>query len=129
MLVAGAGKVALRKTKGLVDAGARVTVVAPDHRKEFEQLPVRLVRREVRAGDLSGVVLVFAATNDRLVNHRIAIAAKGRGIFANVADSADECAFLGPARLARGKVQIAVATGGTDPRLSAELRRKLEEIL
>jgi len=129
VLVAGAGKVALRKTKGLVDAGARVTVVAPDHLEEFEQLPVRLVRREFRAGDLSSVVLVFAATNDRLVNHRIAIAAKGRGIFANVADSADECAFLVPARLARGKVQIAVATGGTDPRLSAELRRKLEEIL
>ena len=129
MLVAGAGKVALRKTRGLVDVGARVTVVAPDHLKEFEQLPVRLVRREFRAGDLSSVVLVFAATNDRLVNHRIAIAAKGRGIFANVADSADECAFLVPARLARGKVQIAVATGGTDPRLSAELRRKLEEIL
>jgi siroheme synthase-like protein len=129
VLVAGAGKVALRKTKGLVEAGARVTVVAPEHLPDFEELSVRLIRRVFRASDLSGVVLVFAATNDRRANHRIAIAAKGRGIFANVADSAEECAFLVPARLERGRVQIAVATGGADPRLSAELRKKLEQVL
>jgi precorrin-2 dehydrogenase len=129
VLVAGAGKVALRKTRGLLEAGARVTVVAPDHLKEFETLPVRLVRREFRTSDLTGAALVFAATNDRQANHRIAIAARGRGVFANVADSAAECGFLVPARLKRGAVQIAVSSGGTDPRLSADLRRKLEEVL
>jgi siroheme synthase-like protein len=129
VLVVGAGKVALRKTKGLVEAGARVTVVAPEHSREFERLPVRIVGREFRTGDLAGAVLVFAATNDRLVNHRIAIAAKGRGIFANIADSAEECGFLVPARLSRGGVQIAVSTGGRNPRLSKDLRQKLEAIL
>ena len=129
MLVVGAGKVALRKTKGLIEAGARITVVAPRHLPEFEHLPVRLVRREFRTADLAGVALVFAATDDRLTNHRIAIAAKGRGILANIADAPEECGFLVPARLTRGNVQIAVSTGGTNPRLSAGLRRKLEEVL
>ena len=129
VLVVGAGKVALRKTKGLLEAGARVTVVAPDVEPEFEDLPVRLVRRRFRATDLAGMMLVFAATDDRLANHRIGIAAKGRGVFANIADSAEECDFVVPARLARGSVQIAVSTGGENPRLSAELRRKLEEVL
>ena len=78
MLVVGAGKVALRKTRGLVEAGARITVVAPEWEPEFEELPVRLVRRRFRASDLTGALLVFAATDDRLTNHRIAIAAKGR---------------------------------------------------
>ena len=36
---------------------------------------------------------------------------------------------LVPAHLRRGKVQIAISTGGTNPRVSAELRRKLEEVL
>ncbi|HTS30668.1 MAG TPA: bifunctional precorrin-2 dehydrogenase/sirohydrochlorin ferrochelatase [Bryobacteraceae bacterium] len=129
VLVVGAGKVALRKTKGLLEAGARITVVAPEWEPEFDSLPVRIVARRFRASDLAGSTLVFAATDDRLTNHRIGIAAKGKGIFANIADSAQECGFLVPARLQRGSVQIAVSTGGESPRLSAELRRKLEEVL
>ena|SRR5690349_6449674 len=129
VLVVGAGKVALRKTRGLLEAGARVTVVALDALPDFDDLPVRMVRRAFRATDLAGFVLVFAATDDRLVNHRIGVAAKGRGVFANIADSAAECDFVVPARVERDGVQIAVSTGGTNPRLSAELRRKLDEIL
>ncbi|HJT88744.1 MAG TPA: bifunctional precorrin-2 dehydrogenase/sirohydrochlorin ferrochelatase [Bryobacteraceae bacterium] len=129
VLVVGAGRVALRKTRGLVEAGARVTVVAPECEPDFESLPVRMVRRRFRASDLAGVMLVFAATDDRLTNHRIGIAAKGKGVFANIADSAAECDFVVPARLQHDTIQIAVSTGGENPRLAADLRKKLEEIL
>ena len=129
VLVVGAGKVALRKTRGLVEAGARVTVVAPECEPEFESLPVRLVRRRFRASDLAGTLLIFAATDDRMTNHRIGIAAKGKGVFANIADSAEECDFIVPARVQRGSVQIAVSTGGESPRLAADLRKKLEDLL
>lgn len=129
VLVVGAGKVALRKTRGLLESGARVTVVAPEWESEFEDLPLRLVRRRFRASDLTNIFLVFAATDDRLTNHRIGIAAKGKGLFANIADSAEECGFIVPARVNRGDVQIAISTGGDNPRLSAELRRKLDEVL
>ena len=129
VLVVGAGKVALRKTKGLLEAGARVTVVAPEWDAEFAELPVRKVARRFRASDLSGVSLVFAATDDRLTNHRVGVAAKGKGLFANVADSAEECSFIVPARVQRGVVLLAISTGGENPRLSAELRRKIEEAL
>jgi siroheme synthase-like protein len=129
VLVVGAGKVALRKTRGLLESGARVTVIAPEWEEEFESLPVRLVPRHFRVTDLAGCVLVFAATNDRLTNHRIGIAAKGKGVLANIADSADECDFVVPARIHRSGIQVAVSTGGENPRLAAELRRKLEDIL
>ena len=79
--------------------------------------------------DLGNAVLAFAATNDRLTNHRIGIAAKGKGVFANIADSAEECHFIVPARVQRGSVHVAISTGGENPRLSAELRKKLDEIL
>jgi precorrin-2 dehydrogenase/sirohydrochlorin ferrochelatase len=129
VLVVGAGKVALRKTRGLLEAGARVTVVAPEWESEFETLPVRLVPRRFRAPDLARHILVFAATNDRRTNHRIGIAAQGIGIFANIADSAEECHFIVPARLQRPGLQIAISTGGENPRISAQLRKKLDEIL
>jgi len=127
--VVGAGKVALRKTRGLLEAGARVTVIAPEWEAEFETLPVRMVPRRFRASDLAAAVLVFAATDDRLTNHRIGIAAKGKGVFANIADSAEECHFIVPARVQRGSVQVAISSGGESPRVSAELRKKLEEVL
>src|SRR5690242_10033220 len=61
VLVVGAGRVALRKTRGLLEAGARVTVVAPEWEEEFESLTLRLIRRRFRASDLAGAMLVFAA--------------------------------------------------------------------
>jgi siroheme synthase-like protein len=90
---------------------------------------VILVRRRFRASDLAGCWLVFAATNDRAVNRRVGVEAKKRGVVANIADSAEECDFLVPARVTRGGVQIAISTGGRDPRVSSRLRKKLEQIL
>lgn len=129
VLVVGAGKVALRKARGLVEAGARVTVVAPQCVPGFADLAVRMVRRRFRKSDLDGVTLVFAATDDRRVNHRVGELARQRGIFANIADAAEECDFIVPARLERGIVQIAIATGGRNPRVSAELRKRLDVLV
>jgi siroheme synthase-like protein len=125
VLVVGAGRVALRKTKGLLSSGAKITVVSPEWRREFLKLAVRRVNRRFRRSDLTGVALVFAATNDRDVNHRIAEAAKSLRIPANIADCAEECTFIVPARVQRGVVQIAISTGGVDPRLAKALKRLL----
>jgi siroheme synthase-like protein len=129
VLVVGAGKVALRKTKGLLEAGATVTVVAPRAEPEFATLNVTLRRRKFRPADLRGAVLAFAATDDRRVNHAVMLAARRLVLPVNVADSRDECSFLVPARITRGSVQIAVSTGGKSPRIAAALRRKIEENL
>lgn len=129
VLVAGGGKVALRKARALVEAGAHVSVVAPRWEPEFETLPVRLCRRKFRASDLRGMFLVFTATDDRAVNHRVATEAKRRGIPVNVADNAAECDFLLPARVRSGNLQVAVSTGGRSPRLAVELRRRIQAIL
>ena len=129
VLVVGAGKVALRKARGLVEAAARVTVVAPKWDEEFASLPVRLVPRHFRAADLTGATLVFAATDNRNLNRRIGILAKRKRIPANIADCAEECDFVVPARVTRKDVQIAISTGGKNPSVAAELRRKLEAIL
>ncbi len=129
VLVAGGGKVALRKARGLVEAGAQVTVVAPAFLPEFETMPVRRIRRRVRSSDLKGMFLAFTATDDRQVNRRIATEAKRRGIAVNVADAPAECDFLVPARLRKGSLQIAVSTGGLNPRVAGKLREKLQRSL
>jgi siroheme synthase-like protein len=129
VLVVGAGKVALRKVRGLLEAGASVTVVSPAILPEFEELAVKLVRRKFRKTDVKEQALVFAATDQRAVNESVGLAASARGILVNVADAPGECGFLVPARIRQGDVQIAVSTSGRDPRMAVALRKRIEEAL
>jgi len=130
VLVVGAGKVALRKVKGLLEAGAKVTVVSPQCKEGFAGLEVSLRRRRFRTSDVKdGTALVFAATDDRKVNHAVAKAAVRKRVPVNVADAPQECDFLVPARLRHGDVQIAISTGGRSPRVAKGLREKLEKAL
>ena len=123
-VVVGGGRVAARKAAALVEAGARVRVIAPRLVPELQAHQVE--RRSYRPGDLRGAVLAFAATNDRRVNHAVAVEATRRRIPVNVADSLEECTFIVPARVSRGGLEIAVSTGGRSPRLAKQLRRRLE---
>lgn len=129
VLVVGAGKVGFRKAAGLVEAAARVTVVAPRFDADFEGLRAERVEREFEDGDLEGSVLVCAATDSREVNRRIYELATARGIPVNVADARDECSFIVPARIHREGLQIAISTGGSDPSRAAAVRRELENWL
>jgi siroheme synthase-like protein len=127
VLVVGAGKVGLRKIRGLLEAGARVTVVSPE--SEAHGLPVEWKRRRFRKSDLKGQALVFAATDDRKVNAAVGAEARRLGIPANIADAPGECDFIVPSRARSGDLQVAVSTSGRNPRRAVELRRKIEELL
>lgn len=132
VLVVGAGKVALRKVRGLVEAGARVTVVSPVAEPEFGALAASGVDWKARCFDWEDVqdqVLVYAATDDRAVNRAVAEAAREKGIWVNVADALEECSFLVPARIRKGDLQVAVSTSGRDPRIAVTLRQQIEGLL
>jgi siroheme synthase-like protein len=129
VLVIGGGKVALRKARGLVEAGAEVTVVAPVFDAGFAALAVNKLERRFQTSDIGRQALVFAATNDRAVNAAAAEEAKRRGIPVNVADRREECDFLVPSRVTLSGAQIAISTEGESPRRAAVLRRAIEAAL
>ncbi len=126
MLVVGGGPVAVRKARGLLEAGAIVTIVSPEL---SAPLPVHWKQRRVRVSDVAGMTLVFVATNDRRVNARITRAAQANRIPVNVADAPGEGDFIVPARIRRPGFHLAISTDGENPRAAAALRRQLEEIL
>lgn len=128
-VVIGGGKVALRKARGLVEAGAAVTVISPRFDPEFETLEVEKVEREFLDSDVEGAALVFAATDVRQVNQRVGVRAGALGIPANIADAPAECIFIVPARVRHDDLQIAISTGGEDPSRAASIRAKLENWL
>jgi precorrin-2 dehydrogenase/sirohydrochlorin ferrochelatase len=129
-LVVGGGEVALRKVEGLLEAGARVTVVAPSPVSALEALAsggeLNLQRRAYREGDAAGYRLVLAATDSVETNRQVARDADAAGTWVNVADDPELCTFHLPARLKRGPLQIAVASEGRAPFAVRRLRQILE---
>jgi uroporphyrin-III C-methyltransferase/precorrin-2 dehydrogenase/sirohydrochlorin ferrochelatase len=130
-LVVGAGGVALRKVQGLVAEGAQVHVVAPEVVPQIEELAedgrITIDRRAYRPGEAGGYVLVFTATNRREVNRRVFEDASRAGVWVNSADDPELCSFHLPARVQRGPLQLAIASGGEVPFAVRRLRQLLEQ--
>ena len=129
-LVVGGGVVAERKASGLLESGARVTVVSPAITARLEawahEGQIRVIRRGYEPGDLADQSLVFVATDDGVVNAAVAADARAAGVLINAADDPAYCDFILPAVLRRGALTVAVSTGGASPALSRAVRDELE---
>jgi siroheme synthase-like protein len=129
-LVVGGGAVAEPRVEGLLTAGARVTVVSPEVTPRLASwIEARWgvhVAREYRAGDLVGMTLAFAATDDGAVNAAVAAEGRERGVWVNAADDAAHCDLFLPAVVRRGPLVIAVSTGGSSPALARAIRKELD---
>ncbi len=128
--VIGGGPVALRKAKDLLAAGAKVRVVAPHVRAGFHPLVrarrVSWTRRKFRPGDLKGAWLIVAAADDEQVNRAVARAAQRLRIWVNVVDRPALCSFIVPSVVRRGRLQMAISTGGVSPALAKWIRKDLQ---
>ncbi len=129
-LVVGGGKVALRKARALMQAGAKVIVAAPEFDPAFNGLQKKgavLRRKRYSALDLRGAFFAVAATNDRELNDRISRDARKARILINVVDEPDLSDAIIPSTLRRGDFSISVSTGGASPMLAAKIRREAEK--
>lgn len=127
-LIVGGGEVALEKARGLVECGARVTVVAPEVAAGLRELPVELVERSYEEGDLDSRFLVMAATSNAELNRRVYEQAEAASLLCNVADAPELCSFILPAIHRQDPIAIAVTTGGASPALAQRIRAELAEL-
>lgn len=125
----GAGGAGLEKTYRLVSAGARVTVVDPVIRDEqlYDIAEVRV--RPFQPADVDGRWLVVAATNSTAVNDEVEEAAVAAGVWVNRADRPDGGPVAFAASLSRGRVEVAVSSGGASPTLSRWVRDRIDAAL
>ena len=133
VLLVGGGRVAHEKIGKLADAGAAVTVVAPELapgvRAVVEAHGFGWRPRPYEDGDAAGHEVVMVATDDGAVNARVAAEARERGVWVNAADDVANCDFILPSLAQRGRIAIAASTGGSSPALARWLRERLEEFL
>jgi uroporphyrin-III C-methyltransferase/precorrin-2 dehydrogenase/sirohydrochlorin ferrochelatase len=132
VLVVGAGPVALGKVQALLEAGAQVSVVAPEAVPEIaslaEQGNISLSRRSFEASDLGGTWWVVAAAPPE-VNRSVAAAAESQRLYVLAVDDTSAASAYGAGTLRRGGVTVAVSTNGRAPALAGLLREGLEAVL
>lgn len=128
-VVIGAGKIAESKIESLLQAEARVTVIAPKALPRVAawaaEGALRWEQREYRQGDLAGAFLVVAATATPEVNRAVFAEATERDILCNAVDDPPFCDFYFPSIVRRGDLQIAISTGGESPAFAQQLRKEL----
>jgi siroheme synthase-like protein len=129
-LVVGGGPVAARKAAGLLAAGARVVVVAPDAVAPLrDDDRVQWYDRPYQRGEVAAYRLAIAATGDPDVDGQVYRDAEAAGVLVNSADDPEHCRFTLPAIARHGDVQLTASTNGRSPALATWLRRRLDALL
>jgi uroporphyrin-III C-methyltransferase/precorrin-2 dehydrogenase/sirohydrochlorin ferrochelatase len=128
VVVAGGGAMASVRVRQLAEAGARVTVVAPEVRDDVAQAAAVVLRRPFRPEDLDGAWLAVAAATPE-VNREVARAAEARRLLVNAVDDPEHATAYTAGVVRRGDVTVAVSTAGRAPALAGLLREALDAVL
>ena len=130
-LVVGGGHVARRKARGLVEAGARVDLVAKEVLASVREIAglESIEERPYRRGEVAGYRLAVAATGDPAVNRAVFEDGESAGVWVNSADDPASCSFILPAIARQGPVSVAVSTSGFSPALASWLKAHVTENL
>ena len=133
VLVVGGGAVAARKVETLLEAGAKVRLVSPELHSDLQAVvaagEIEWIAQPFSADQIGNPILIYAATNNAVVNQEIAAAAQTHNIPVNVVDAPDTGSFITPSVIDRSPILAAVATGGSSPVLTRLIRARLESLI
>ena len=130
-LIVGGGHIAYRKAVLLAKAGAVIHVIAPEIESSLLEIVVASQGQYIQAPfsvdiPLRHYRLVIAATNDKATNIQVFEASEAEKILVNSVDDPPHCRFMVPAIIDRSPLVVSIATNGTSPVLSRQIRTQLE---
>lgn len=133
-LLVGGGQIALRKAQLLAKAGAVIDVVAPDIHTELAELVEQTQGKHFKQHYTADVVLthyrlVIAATDSPEINQQVFLHCEACNVLVNSVDDVPHCRFMMPAIVDRSPIVISIASNGTSPVLSRQLRTQLESLI
>jgi siroheme synthase-like protein len=127
-VVVGAGAVATRRIETLLDAGAKVSVVAAKLSEGFESLrrsrgeDLTVAVRDCVREDFDGADFVVIAVSDRTVAARLTEEARSQGALVCCATEAALGSVAFPALFTFDDMTVSVSSAGRDPRRARLLR-------
>ena len=133
IVVVGAGRIAARRIRTLVDFAPDITVIAPEISRELrESVPedrLCILKKAFAAEDLDGAGLVLAATDDPDLNAGICMLCRERHIPVNNAGNQADCDFFFPGIARKENVVIGVTASGLDHRQARKVTETIREVL
>ena len=128
-VIIGGGEVAARKLNTLCEAGAEVTIVAPEFcdllQKAARKYQCQLINDCYNVRYLQQAFIVIAATNDKAVNRQITTDAP---LLCNNITEPELSNFTVPSSFTQGDITVALATGGM-PAFTRMLKKRLQEVI
>jgi precorrin-2 dehydrogenase/sirohydrochlorin ferrochelatase len=129
-VVIGGSEIAEAKVQELLDAGARVRLIARTVTDQiaswFRAGRLHWEPRPYKSADLNDAFLVVSIAGPE-TNARVFEEAELRHTFSNAVDDVPHCNCYASAVVRRGPLQIAISTAGNSPALARRLRKQLEE--
>jgi hydroxymethylbilane synthase len=129
VVVVGGGDIAERKVGGLLAAGAKVAVVAPEVVPALRRLAlegrIEIVERRFVESDVDGARLIFAVTGDPAVNGQVVAAARSRNVLVDDASDGRRGDFTTALVHRVGPLTFAIDTGGLAPSFAKRVRDEL----
>ena len=133
-LIVGGGHIAYRKAVLLQKAGARISVISPEIDAQLLDI-VNTSQGQYLAASFDATIslhayrLVIAATDNPDVNRQVFEACEAEKVLVNSVDDPPHCRFMVPAIVDRSPLIISIASNGTSPVLSRQIRTQLESTI
>lgn len=145
VLFIGAGNIALRKLRSILEFECRITVISEeidpgilDLKKAYDEEKIKVLGFELiwlkadmdnMDDHIKNADLLFICTDDGKLNEQLELQAKKHRVWFLRCDSGKSSDFINPVVITNEDVKIAVSTSGNSPGFSKILKQKIEEVI
>lgn len=134
-LIVGTAFLALEKAERLLPYEVKIDVIIDeennneDNLSELKKLDVAILKEKFDIAMLENYDFVVTCSSDRGLNKTIADECKQKRIPVNSVDDVENCTFIFPALIKRGKLSIGISSSGASPFMTRYIKSKLGEII
>lgn len=130
ILIIGGGKVGLHKVEGLERFTQNIKIISREVSDEIRTREwLTIVEKEYEPSDLEGHLIVYAATNDQVLNSQIRKDSREYRCLVNVVDKPSNCDFISPAIFKHNNMSVAVSSNGENVYASIQWRNAIQNLV
>lgn len=131
IIVIGGGEIASRRITTLLQFTENFTVIAKSFTDDIlkKRDVLRLVEKNFELGDIENLRtndMVFAITDDHVLNEGISLYCKSKNILVNVSTDKNLCSFYFPAVYTENEMVVGITASGKNHKKVKELRERIE---